>query len=177
MIRPEFKKALEDQQPILILLWIFFFGAIFVYLWLTEFILGKAAFSAGSAFAETVRIVLWLLGFVDLGTYIWWRNRFLTREGILARSKKYKVLQVLQEHKNSLEERAAEIVSSYVTSKIVAFAIIEAMAVYGFVLAFIGAYVRDQYLFSFASGALLLLEFPSKAFLNDILRELETQGV
>jgi hypothetical protein len=177
MIRPEFRKALEDQQQILVLLWIFFVGAIFVYLWLTEFILGKSGFSAGSSLTETVRIVLWLLAFVDLGTFVWWRNRFLSKKGILGRSKKYKILQVLQEHGTPLEERAAEVVSSYVTSKIVAFAILEAMAVYGFVLALIGGYIRDQYLFSFASGALLLFEFPSKAFLADILRELETHGV
>lgn len=116
-------------------------------------------------------MVLWLLAFIDLGTFVWWRNRFLTKEAILAGSKKYKTLQVLQAHTTPLEERAAQVVSSYVTSKIVAFAILEAMAVYGFVLALIGGYVRDQYLFSFASGALLLFEFPSKSRLEELLSD------
>jgi hypothetical protein len=176
MIRPEFRKALEGQQQILVLLWTLFFCGIFVYLWLTEFVLRKSGFSAGSSLAETARIVLWLLAVIDLGTFVWWRKRFLTREAILRGSKKYKTLQVLQEHKTPLEERAAQVVSSYVTSKIVAFAILEAIAVYGFVLALIGGYVRDQYLVSLASGALLVFEFPYKAFLGDILRDIEIMG-
>lgn len=176
MIRPEYRETLESQQQILVLLWIFFVGAVFLYLWLTEFILRRSGFSAGAAFDETVRIVLWLLAIIDLATFIWWRKRFLAGEAILKGSKKYKILQVLKEHKNRSEERAAEIVSSYVTSKIVGFAIIEAIAVYGFALALIGGHIRDQYLFSFASVALLFLEFPSKAFLEEILREAEARG-
>ena len=176
MIRPEFRKALEAQQQILVLLWTFFFCGIFVYLWLTEFILQRSGFSAGSSLAETSRIVLWLLAVIDLGTFVWWKKGFLTQEAILRGSKKYKTLQVLQEHKTPVEERAAQVVSAYVTSKIVAFAILEAMAVYGFVLALIGGYVREQYLLSFASGALLAFEFPRKAFLGKILKDIEATG-
>jgi len=176
MIRPEFRKALEGQQQILALLWTFFFCGLFVYLWLTEFVLRSSGFSAGSSVAETVRIVLWLLALIDLGTFVWWRKRFLTQEAILGGSKKYTTLQVLQEHKTPIEERAAQVASSYVTSKIVGFAILEATAVYGFVLALIGGYIRDQYLFSLASGVLLLFEFPSKAFLEKILRKIEAPG-
>jgi hypothetical protein len=175
MIRPEFRKALAAQHQILALLWAFFFCGIFVYLWLTEFVLRRSGFSAGSSVAEMVRIVLWLLAVIDLGTFVWWRKQFLTEAAVLRGSKKYKTLQVLQEHKSPLEERAAQIVSSYVTSKIVAFAILEAMAVYGFVLALIGGYVRDQYLFSFVSGALLVFEFPRKAFLGKILSDIEAE--
>lgn len=176
MLRSDFRKALEGQQQILVLLWIFFVGAIFFYLWLTEFILGRSGFWAASSLTGTFRVVLWLLGFADLGTFVWWRKRFLARNGLLAGSKSYKILQGLQEHQTPLEERAAQIVSSYVTSKIVGFAILEAMAVYGFILAGVGGYIHDQYLLSLAAGALFLFEFPSKRFLDDLLRELEAQG-
>ncbi|MBI4523282.1 MAG: hypothetical protein HY695_05650 [Deltaproteobacteria bacterium] len=175
MIRPEFKKSLESQQTILLLLWTFFVSGIFIYLWITEFVLRRSGFLASSA-AETVRMILWLLAFIDLGTFIWWRNRFLAKEAILGGTKKYKTLQVLQEHTTPLEERAAQVVSSYVTSKIVAYAIVEAMAVYGLVLAAIGGYVRDQYLFSIASLLLLVIEFPSRSYLATLLKEVEARG-
>src|SRR5713226_2816116 len=57
MIRPEYRKALEDQQQVLVLLWVFFLSAIFIYLWLTEVVLGRSGFSAGSSFAEITRVV------------------------------------------------------------------------------------------------------------------------
>lgn len=176
MIRPEYRKALESQQQILVLLWTFFVGAIFIYLWVTEFVLKKSGFSVGSSVAATARPVLWLLAFIDLGTFVWWRKCFLTEETILGASKKYKTLQVLREHRTPLEERAAQVISSYVTGKIVAFAILEAMAVYGFVLAVVGGYIKDQYLLSFASEALLLCEFPFKSRLEDLLGQVETRG-
>lgn len=176
MIRPEYRKTLDGQQQVLVLLWTFFASGIFVYLWLTEFILGRSGFSEGSSFAETTRVVIWLLAVIDLGTFFWWRKRYLTKEALLRESKKYKLLQVLQEHTTPLEERAAQVVSSYVTSKIVAFAIVEAMAVYGFVLALVGGYVRDQYLLSLASCLLLVLEFPSKSRLEELLRDVEVLG-
>jgi hypothetical protein len=173
MIRPEYRKALDGQQQVLVLLWTFFVSGIFIYLWVTEFVLGKSGFAAGSSFAATTRMVIWLLAFIDLGTFVWWRKRFLAREAILAGAKKHKLLRVLQEHTTPVEERAARVVSSYVTSKIVAFAIVEAMAVYGFVLALVGGHIRDQYLLSLASGMLLLFEFPSKSRLEQLLRDVE----
>ncbi len=176
MIRPEFRKALDSQQKVLVVLWVVFIWAIFVYLWIANFILAKSGFSAGSSFSGSARIVLWLLAFLDLGYLVWWKKRFLTKEAILGGSKKFKLLQALQGHKSPLEEQAAGVISSYVTGKIVAFAIVEAVAVYGFVLALVGRYVWDQYLFSIASGVMLLFEFPSKPFLEELLRDVEVRG-
>ncbi|MGH7834386.1 MAG: hypothetical protein ACREQK_12125 [Candidatus Binatia bacterium] len=176
MIRPEFKKSLEGQQQVLVVLWAVFVWAIFVYLGITHFILMKSDFAPGGSYSETLRVVLWALAFIDVATLVWWRKNYLTREAILGGAKQYKLLQSLQGHTNTVEERAAAIVSSYVTSKIVVFAIIEALAVYGFVLAVVGRFLPDQYLFSLASGVLLLLEFPSKARLQELLRESEAFG-
>jgi hypothetical protein len=110
---------------------------------------------------------------VDLGYLIWWKKHFLTRRAILDESKKSKILKALEEHKGPPEERAASVISSYVTRKIVAFAIIEAIAVYGFVLALIGRNFWDQYLLSALSLILLAVEFPAKSFLEKLVSDLE----
>lgn len=175
MIRTEFRKALENQQQVLVILWVFFLCGIFLYLWITEFVLSKSNFSAGSSVSQAARVFLWLLAFLDLGTLVWWR-RFLTKEAILGGAKKYKRLQALREHSSPHEEQAAGMISYYVTSKIVAFAIIEAIAIYGFVLAVVGRYIGEQYLFSLAAAALMIVEFPSKARFEKLLREIETDA-
>jgi hypothetical protein len=176
VIRPEFKKALESQQQVLVVLWAVFVWAVLLYLAITHFILMKSDFAPGGSYSETLRVVLWVLAFIDVATLVWWRKNYLTKEAILGGAKQYKVLQSLQEHTNTVEERAAGVVSSYVTSKIVTFAIIEALAVYGFVLAVVGRYLPDQYLFSVASLILLLLEFPAKARLQELLQQVEGRG-
>jgi hypothetical protein len=79
----------------------------------------------------------------------------------------------LQEYKGSVEERAAAVVSTFVTRKVVIFAIIEAIAVYGLVLAIVGRYLLDQYLLSALSLALLALEYPTERFLEKLVREVE----
>ena len=53
------------------------------------------------------------------------------------------------------------------------FAIIEAIAVYGLVLAIVGRYLSDQYLLSALSLILLTLEFPTQRFLESLLQQIE----
>jgi hypothetical protein len=79
----------------------------------------------------------------------------------------------LEEFKGGIEERAAYVVSTYVTRKVVIFAIIEAVAVYGLVLAILGRFVQDQYWLSALSIALLVLEFPSEKSLEALVRTVE----
>jgi hypothetical protein len=55
----------------------------------------------------------------------------------------------------------------------VIFAIIEAIAVYGLVLAIVGRHLFDQYLLSALSLVLLALEYPTERFLEGLLREVE----
>ncbi len=117
--------------------------------------------------------MLWILVLVDLGYYIYWKRRYLTPQAILHNSQKTKIFRALQEYKGSAEERAASIVSTFVTRKVVIFAIIEAIAVYGLVLAIVGRYLSDQHLLSALSLALLALEFPTQRFLESLLREIE----
>lgn len=173
MIRPEFKKTLLDQQGAALILWSFFTLSIFLYLAIAQFVVGNRGAADGSSFYVTVRIVLWLLVLVDLGTLIWWKKQYLAREALLDDSKKTKMLRVLEAHKNPHEERAASVVSTYVTRKIVVFAIIEAIAVYGLVLALVGRYFSDQYLLSALSVVLLVVDFPSKSSLEGLVNEVE----
>jgi hypothetical protein len=79
----------------------------------------------------------------------------------------------LEEHKGPAEERAASVVSIYITRKVVVFAIIEAIAVYGLVLAIIGRYLSDQYFLSALGLLLLTLEFPSEKGLAGLVERVE----
>ncbi len=174
-LRPEFKKTLLDQQGATVVLWAFFIVAIPLYLWIAWLILSGSTLPAKFSFSEAARILLWLLVLVDLGYLVWWKKRHLSREGIFGESKKVKLLRVLEGHQNSLEERAARVVSTYVIRKIVAFAIVEAIAVYGLVLALVGRYLWDQYLFSLISSLLLIIEFPSRKRLEEIVASVEAR--
>jgi hypothetical protein len=82
-------------------------------------------------------------------------------------------LRALEEFNGAVEERAAYVVSTYVTRRVVLFAIIEAIAVYGFVVAIIGRFESDLYLLSTLSLILLVIEFPSEKSLAALVRSIE----
>jgi hypothetical protein len=65
------------------------------------------------------------------------------------------------------------LVSTFITRKIVLYAIIEALAVYGLVLAIVGRYFMDQYALSALSLILLTAEFPTARSLESVLRTVE----
>jgi hypothetical protein len=173
MIRPEFRKLLMDQRGAAVILWSFFMISIVIYIGISRNVLANPKYAQGLSFAEKARVVLWILVLVDLGYYIYWKRRYLMPQAILHNSQKTKIFRALQEYKGSAEERAASVVSTFVTRKVVIFAIIEAIAVYGLVLAIVGRYLSDQHLLSALSLALLALEFPTQRFLESLLREIE----
>jgi hypothetical protein len=173
MIRREFRQALEAQHNVLVALWVIFLCGILIYVAVAQTFLAGKQLAISDAFAQTAKLFLWFLTFVDIVTLVWWKRRFLNEQAILAGVKRYKVLQVLQDHKGAIEERAAGLVSSYVTGKIVAFALAEAVAIYGFALVLTSHYFVGQYILSIASGFLLLLEFPSRRFLTDVIAAAE----
>jgi hypothetical protein len=173
MIRPEFRKLLMDQRGAAVILWSFFMISIVIYIVISKNVLANPKYAQGLSFAEKARVVLWILVLVDLGYYIYWKRWYLTAQAILHNSQKTKMFRALQGYKGSAEERAASVVSTFVTRKVVVFAIIEAIAVYGLVLAIVGRYISDQYLLSALSLALLALEFPTQRFLESLMREIE----
>ena len=173
MIRPDFKKLLMDQRGAAVILWSFFMISIVLYIVIAQNVMANPKYAQGLSFAGTARIVLWLLVFVDLGYYIFWKRRNLTPSAILDKSQKTKLFRALQEYKGSVEQRAASVVSTYITRKVVLFAIIEAIAVYGLVLAIVGRYFTDQYVLSALSLILLGLEYPTERFLEGLLQEVE----
>ena len=176
MIRPEFRQLLMDQRGAAIILWSCFMISIAIYLVIAKSVLGNPKYAAGFSFAETARIVLWVLVLVDLGYFAWWKKRYLTAEAILNETKQAKLLRALEEHQGQLEQCAASAVSTYITRKVVLFAIVEALAVYGLVLALVGRYFLDLYLLSGLSLILLALEFPSQKSLEQIIQRIEAAG-
>ena len=144
-----------------------------VYLIITRSVLANPKYGAGLSFAETARLVLWVLVFVDIGYFIWWKRQYLTSAALLDNAKQSKLLNALEEYQGRIEQRAASVVSTYVTRKITLYAIIEALAVYGLVLAIVGHYVFDQYILSALTLLLLAIEFPSRKPLDDLLQKVE----
>jgi hypothetical protein len=173
MIRPEFRTILMDQRGAAVILWSFFMISVVIYIVIARNVLADPKYAAGLWFAENARIVLWFLAVVDLGYYLWWKQRYLTRQSILGGAKRSKIFRALEGHKGQIEERAATVISTYVTRKIVLFAILEALAVYGLVLAIVGRFLSDQYLLSALSLVLLTLEFPAEKSLEALVREIE----
>ena len=171
MIRPEFRKILVDQRGAAIILWSFFSISIPVYLLIARHLLTNPNLGTNPSIAQAARIVFWLLTIVDLGYYAYWRKRNLAPAAILRDARKTKLFRALEEFQGRDEEQAAYNVSTFVTRKVVIFAIIEAIAVYGFVLAFLGRFVFDQYLLSLLSLILLAAEFPAEKTINALLRE------
>ena len=176
MIRPEFRQLLMEQRGAAVILWSCFMIAIVIYIVITKNILANPKYASGFSFAETARTVLWILVLVDLGYFVWWKKRYLTSEAILDGAKQVKLLRVLEDHKGVVEQRAASAVSTYVTRKVVLFAIVEAIAVYGLILALVGRYFPDQYLLSGLSLILLAFEFPSEKSLEAVIQRIEASG-
>ena len=172
MIRPEFKKILLDQRGAAVIIWSFFVISIAIYVFISRHLLANPDFGRGFSYAAAARAVFWLLTVIDFDYYVYWK-RYLAPEAVLRDAKKSKRLRALEEYKGAEEERAAAAVSTYVTRKIVLFAIIEAIAVYGMILALVGRFLLDQYLLSALALVLLIAEFPSEKSFSAILQKLE----
>ncbi len=160
MIRPEFRTILMDQRGAAVILWSFFMISVAVYLFIARSLLADPHFGRDFSLVSIARTILWILTLVDLGYYAYWKRRYLTAEAILSDSRTAKLFRALEGYEGAVEKSAALVVSTYVTRKIVVFAIIEALAIYGLVLALVGRYAWDQYLLSGLSLILLALEFP-----------------
>jgi hypothetical protein len=160
-MREEFRKTLLDQRGAAVILWSGFFISVPIYIFIARHLLTNPRLGANVSIAEPARLVLWLLTIVDLGYYVYWRKRNFSPDAIIRAARGTKLLRALEEFNGAVEERAAYVVSTYVTRKVVLFAIIEALAVYGLVLALVGRFVHDFYLLSALTLVLLAVEFPS----------------
>ena len=173
MIRPEFRKILMDQRGAAVILWSFFVISIPIYFVIARYVLENPAVGTNRAIADPARIIFWLLSVVDLGYYAYWRRRNLAASAIRRDARETKLFRALEEFQGVDEQNAAYLVSTFVTRKVVIFAIIEAIAVYGFVLAFLGRFVADQAALSALSLILLAIEFPSEKSLESLMKIVE----
>ena len=172
-MRPEFKKILLDQRGAAVILWSAFTIAIPIYLVIVRNVLANPNIGASPPVAELARLIFWLLTLVDLGYYFYWRKGNFSSAAIIRDARTSKLFRALEEFQSNAEENAAYIVSTFVTRKVVLFAIIEAIAVYGLVLAIIGRFVGDQYFLSLLSLVLLAREFPTANSMAILLQDIE----
>jgi hypothetical protein len=168
-MRPEFRKILLDQRGAAMILWCFFFVSVPIYLLVARHLLRNPDLGTNPSIAEPARIIFWALALIDIGYYFYWRERNLSSAAIQREARKTKLFRALEEFQGAVEENAAYLVSTLITRKVVIFAIIEALAVYGFVLAFLGRFVADQIALSLISLILLIIEFPSAKVLESML--------
>lgn len=173
MIRPEFRKVLMDQRGAAVILWSFFVISIPVYVMVARNLLGNPNLGSNRAIAEPARVIFWLLALVDLGYYAYWKKRNMAVGAILQSAKATKLFRALEEFQGTHEERAAFAVSTYVTRKVVVFALLEAIAVYGFILSFLGRFLSDQYFLSAVSLILLTIEFPFEKSMEALVQATE----
>jgi hypothetical protein len=173
MFRSEYRKILLDQRGAAVILWSFFFISVPIYLAVARHLLGNLNLGTNPSIATPARIIVWLLALADIGYYFYWRDRRLSSAAIIQDARQTKLFRALEEFQGAEEQNAAYVVATWVTRKVVIFAIIEALAVYGFVLAFLGRFVADQIALSLLSLVLLAIEFPSAKSLERLLSEVE----
>jgi hypothetical protein len=173
MIRPDFREILLDQRGAAVLLWCFFFAAIPVYFFIAQKVLETSSFGTNRELADPARVFFWLLALLDIGYYLYWKRKNLTAEAIRRDGRQTKLFRALQHFNGVDEQNAAYLVSTLITRKVVIYAIIEAIAVYGFVLALIGRFVSDQVVLSGLSLALLTFEFPGKKSVEKLVESVE----
>lgn len=173
MIRPDYREALMDQRGAAVILWSAFTIFIVIYIVIAENVLANPKYARGLWFADTARMIFWALAVVDLGYYVYWKKRYLAPDAIARGSSKTKILRALDTYDGLHEKEAALVVSTYITRKVVLYAILEALAVYGLVLAIVGRFFMDQYILSALSLILLALEFPTERGLQAVLRTVE----
>src|SRR5262245_66272352 len=119
MIRPEFRKLLMDQRGAAVILWSFFTISIVIYIVIAHNVLANPKYPRGLSFAETARIVLWILELVDLGDYFFWKKRYLAPQASLHNSQQTKLFRASQAYKGAIEGRTAGVVSPFVTRQVV----------------------------------------------------------
>lgn len=176
MISPKFKSELLGQQKKLRKIWFAFGDSVLVFLGIPHLL--PSLFDGEYQYAEIVRVGLWVVAIGEIALSAWWRNNYLSKESIFreaATNTRLKLLPGIPQPQSPLEEGAAKVVSWFWTVKLIAFATAVSLAVYGFILAFLGGYFTDQYVLSFISGLLLVHEFPSAEAFESLLKEYEAR--
>jgi drug/metabolite transporter (DMT)-like permease len=177
MIREEFKQKLERRHSKLVLIWLAFVVGDFNYVWVAHFLLDQIEGPLQPGFSDTVRTAIWILAAAVIwALYGFYKKRIFTRQAFFAPPPTVKVSAALRAHASPVEEKAAVAVSAYFVSKVVTFAFAGAIAIFGFVLAFVGHYVTDEYLLTLVSLGILAYEFPSKSFLRGLVGEIEIRA-
>lgn len=162
MLQQDAKKLVEATQRQLVIMWPAFVSTVVICLFIPQ-VIDSVHFPADGNFGSgTLRAPLWFVSLVVLGILWWWNRQFLTKEAILKRV-------------GEGQGMAPKVLRSYLLRKIIAFALAEAIAIYGLVLAIIGSYLWDQYVLSAVSGLAFIFLYPSRTFLDELIEGYETR--
>jgi hypothetical protein len=133
--------------------------AVFIYL-LLPWLISAPRIPQGEPY-RGFRVILWLVAMIQTGVLWWWMRRYLGKEAIL----------------KAVQGTAINPVVYYMARKIAAIGMAQSLAVYGLVLAFVGGYFWDQYILTTISAALLMANYPSPGFVEELARESEDEPV
>jgi hypothetical protein len=120
----------------------------------------KPLFSSG---AFLVRPIFWSLVLVEVLFLKWWTRSYLKPRTLPLDPPSEAQIQVA--------------ISDTMTTGIIAFAIAESIAIFGFILALIGRFFLDQYLLTLVSGILMVQLYPSVRFFDELIREGQLRGL
>lgn len=163
MIQPESRKLFEDGQKLFVIMWFAFISTLVIWLFIPLSGVSAERFLNGNSPSDATRIALWFVILIVMGVLLLWIKKFLTKEAILRRV-------------TSGRGAAKKLLRSYLLRKVLAFALAESIAIHGFVLAMLGRYMWDQYILTLVSGLFFINLFPSRAFLDELIREYEERG-
>jgi F0F1-type ATP synthase membrane subunit c/vacuolar-type H+-ATPase subunit K len=159
MISAEDRKALENQHRTLLLVWAAFLATLVIYILLPQFISYAEFLPQSDPFSDVPRMSLWAVVVLVVGILWWWNQRHLTKEALF----------------KNYQPRRGTPLSNYAMKKIVAFALAEAIAIYGLILALMGRHLWDQLALSVIAALFLIYLYPSPAMFNELIREAESR--
>jgi hypothetical protein len=153
---PEFDihMIMERQKRVLKNAWYASASTLIIYLLLPHFILASHKLPVASNISARLRIVLWLVAFIELVILLGWKRFMLSPERLIA----------------AANNNPTVALAHYLGKSAAAFAMANSIAVYGLALALVGSYFLDQYILTLIALILLAYLYPSSGTWQRIAR-------
>jgi hypothetical protein len=159
---PEFDRRMimERQKRVLKNAWYASASTLIIYLLLPHFILASHRLPVATNVSARLRMVLWVVAFIELVVLLWWKRFMLSPERLIA----------------AANNRPTVALAHYLGKSAAAFAMANSIAVYGLALALIGSYFLDQYVLTLMALILLADLYPSSDTWQQIARTKSLRG-
>lgn len=158
----DLKRRVHHQRRVLVMIWVVMMATLVVYLLIPWVVAPEKPLFASGAFSILLRPIFWSLVLVEVLFLKWWTRSYLKPKTLLLDP--------------PLEAQIEAAISDTTTRGIIAFAIAESIAIYGFILALMGRFFLDQYLLTLVSGILMAQLYPSVRFFDELIREGQLRG-